>query len=92
MISAAGLVNGGTATFTVLNGSAVVGTPVVSNVVNGLAGAEYSLPAAMAGGIYTIEAVFSGTSSLLGSSDSSHSLTISNVSTDTAAASARDHL
>ena len=56
--------------------------------MNGVANAEYSLPAATAGGIYTIQAVYSGTSSLLGSSDSSHSLTISNASTNTAAASA----
>ena len=88
VISEAGLVNTGTATFTILNGSAVVGTPVVSNVVNGVANAEYSLPASMPGGTYTIQAVYSGTSSLLGSTDSSHSLTISSASTDTAAASA----
>ncbi len=88
VISAAGLVNTGTATFSVLNGSAVVGTPVVSNVMNGVANAEYALPASTPGGIYTIQVVFSGTSSLLGSNDSSHSLTINNVSTSTAAASA----
>ena len=45
VISATGLVNTGTATFTVLNGSAVVGTPVASNVMNGVANAEYALPA-----------------------------------------------
>ncbi len=88
VISAAGLVNTGTVTFTILNGSAVVGTTVVSNVANGLASAEYALPASTAGGTYTIQAVFSGTSSLLGSSDSGHTLTIGNVSTNTAAASA----
>ena len=49
VISAAGLVNTGTATFSVLNGSAVVGTPVVSNVMNGVANAEYALPAATPG-------------------------------------------
>ena len=88
VISATGPVNAGTATFTVLNGSAVVGTPVVSNVMNGVATAEYALPASTSGGIYTIQVVYSGTSSLLGSNDSSHSLTISNVSTSTVAASA----
>ena len=88
VISAAGLVNSGTATFSVLNGSAVVGTPVVSNVMNGVATAEYALPAGVPGGVYTIQVVYSGTSSLLGSSDTSHSLTISNASTSTAAASA----
>ena len=30
VITGAGLVNGGTATFTILNGSTVVGTPVVT--------------------------------------------------------------
>ena len=88
VISAAGRVNTGTATFSVLNGSAVVGSPVTSNVVNGVANAEYALPASTPGGVYTIQVVYSGTSSLLGSNDSSHSLTISNVSTSTAAASA----
>ena len=88
VISAAGLVNAGTATFTVLNGSAVVGTAVTSNVMNGVATAEYALPASTAGGVYTIQVVFSGTSSLLGSSDTSHSLTINDYSTSTAAASA----
>ena len=88
VISAAGLLDAGTATFTILNGSAVVGTPVVSNVINGLATAQYALPASMTGGIYTIQAVFSGTSSLLGSTDDSHSLTVSSASTNTAATSA----
>ena len=88
MISATGLVNAGTATFSILNGSAVVGTPVVSNVMNGVATAEYALPASTPGGVYTIQVVYSGTSSLLGSYDTSHSLTISNASTSTAAASA----
>ncbi len=76
VISASGVVNAGTATFSILNGSAVVGMPVVSNVVNGIATAEYALPAGAPGGVYTIQVVFSGTSSLLGSSDTSHTLTI----------------
>ena len=89
VIDGAGLVDTGTATFTVLNGSAVVGTPVTSNVVNGVANAEYALPASTPGGVYTIQAVFSGTSSTLsGSSDSSHTLTISDAATTTAASSA----
>ena len=88
VISAAGLVNAGTATFTVLNGSAVVGTPVTSNVVNGVANAAIRTAGSTPGGIYTIQVVYSGTSSLLGSTDSSHSLTINNASTNTAAVSA----
>ena len=56
--------------------------------MNGLATAQYALPPGEPGGVYTIQVVFSGTSSLLGSTDTSHSLTISNASTNTAAASA----
>ena len=88
VISADGPVNGGTETFTILNGSTDVGTPVTYNVVNGAASGAYTIPAGTLGGVYTIQAVFSGTSTLSGSSDSSHTLTISDASTTTAASSA----
>ena len=43
--SAAGTVNEGTETFTILNGTTVVGTPVTVNVAAGAASASYVLPA-----------------------------------------------
>ena len=42
VISADGPVNGGTETFTILNGSNVIGTPVTSNVVSGAASDVYN--------------------------------------------------
>ena len=71
VISANGPVNGGTETFTIQSGSNVIGTPVTSNVVSGAASGTYTIPAGTLGGVYTIQAVFSGTSTLSGSSDSS---------------------
>ena len=88
VVSADGPVNGGTETFTILNGSTDVGTPITENVVNGAASGAYTIPAGTLGGVYTIQAVFSGTSTLSGSSDSSHTLTISDAATTTAATSA----
>ncbi len=88
VISADGPVTGGTETFTILSGSTDVGTPITENVANGAASGTYTIPAGTLGGVYTIQAVFSGTSTLSGSSDSSHTLTISNVATTTAATSA----
>jgi Ca2+-binding RTX toxin-like protein len=88
VIGAGKIVNEGTETFTILSGATTVGSPVTVNVVNGAAAAPYGLPPGTTGGTYTIQAVYSGTSNFLGSSDSSHSLTISSVATTTSAASA----
>ena len=88
VISADGPVNGGTETFTILNGSTVIGTPITYNVVSGAASGTYTIPTGTLGGVYTIQAVFSGTSTLSGSSDSSHTLAISDAATTTAASSA----
>jgi hypothetical protein len=87
VIAAGQTVNEGAATFTILSGGTTIGSPVTVNVVNGAATAPYGLPPAAAGGTYTIQAVYNGDSNFLGSSDSSHSLTISSVATTTAAAS-----
>jgi hypothetical protein len=71
-------VNEGTETFTILNGSQVIGsttTPVP--VVNGSASASYTLPGGTRPGQYTIEAEYSGSGGdFLPSADSSHSLTV----------------
>ncbi len=88
VVGAGGPVTGGTETFTILSGSTDVGTPITENVANGAASGTYTIPAGTLGGVYTIQAVFSGTSTLTGSSDSSHTLTISDAATTTAAKSA----
>ncbi len=88
VIYAGGNINQGTATFTVLSGTTVIGTPVTVNVTNGVATATYTLPAATAPATYTIQAVYNGTSLFAGSSDTSHLLTVRAASTTTAAANA----
>ncbi len=59
--STAGTVNEGSVTFTVLNGTQVVGTATKGNVNNGTASVNYNLPAGLAVGTYKIEAVFGTT-------------------------------
>ncbi len=76
VISSSGLVNEGTETFTILNGSTTVGTPVTYNVVSGAVSGAYNLPGGAAAGTYTIQAVYNGTSNYNSSTDSSHFLTI----------------
>ena len=85
--SAAGTVNEGTETFTILSGTAAIGSAVTVNVGNGTASANYVLPAATSTGTYTIQAVYNGTADFVGSTDTSHSLTVSAATTATAAAS-----
>jgi predicted extracellular nuclease len=66
----AGTVNEGTVTFTVRNaGNAVVGLPVVGNVVGGVATANYILPGGTAPQALTITGEFSGGASTSPSSD-----------------------
>jgi hypothetical protein len=77
--SAAGTVNEGTETFTLLNGTTVIGTPVTVNVTRGSASATYTLPAGTPGGTYTIKAVYNGTSNFKTITDTSHSLTVNVV-------------
>jgi hypothetical protein len=81
--STTGAVNEGTETFTILNGAAVVGSPVTVNVLNSLASANYTLPAGTAAGQYVIQATYSGTGNFVGSTDSSHLLTINPAATTT---------
>jgi sugar lactone lactonase YvrE len=74
--SAAGTVNEGTETFTILKGTAVIGTAVTVNVVSGAAHANYALPAGHTAGSYTIRAVYNGDANFITSSDASHALTV----------------
>ena len=86
MTSAAGTVNGGTETFTILIGTTVIGTAVTVNVEDGKASAIYTLPGGTAAGTYTIEVVYNGTADFLGFTDTSQDLVISAAATATAAA------
>ena len=75
--SAAGTVDEGTETFTILSGATVIGLAVTVNVENGTASASDVLLGATAPGTYTIQAVYNGTADFLGSTDTSHTLTVS---------------
>ncbi len=86
--SAAGVVDEGTETFTILNGTTVIGAPVTVNVAAGAASAAYALPAGTGAGTYIIQAVYNGTTNFLGYTDTSQTLTINAAATATAAASA----
>ena len=86
--SAAGTVDEGTETFTILNGTTPVGSPVTVDVSAGAASAVYVLPAGTPAGTYIIQAVYNGTADFGGSSDTSQSLIVSAAATATAAASA----
>ncbi len=74
--SPAGAVDQGNETFTVLNGTTPLGSPVTVGIVSGIASASYTLPAGAYLGTYTIEAVFSGTIDFATSTDTSQTLTI----------------
>src|SRR5262249_54138158 len=86
--SAAGTINEGTATFRVLSGTTVIGSPVTVNVVAGAAATAYALPAGTSGGTYLIEVTYNGTANFLGFTDASHFLTVNAAASAAAAASA----
>jgi hypothetical protein len=86
--STAGTVNEGTETFTILNGTKTIGTPVTVNVAAGAASTSYALPAGTAAGTYTIQAVYNGTTHFQGSSDKSQTLTVNPAPTTSVAGSA----
>jgi Bacterial Ig-like domain (group 3) len=83
--STAGTVDEGTETFSILSGTTVIGSAVIVDVVNGTASASYVLPGATPAGTYTIQAAYNGTADFLGSTDTSHSLTVSPATTSTGA-------
>ena len=74
--SPAGVVDEGTETFSILNGTTLVGSAVTVNVSAGAASASYPLPAGTTTGTYTILSAFNATTNFGGSNDSSHTLTI----------------
>lgn len=85
--SSAGPVNIGTVTFSVVQrelfSEVLVGRPVTSATLNGVATAPYLLPAGSAAGVYFIVASYNGGGDYRASSDSSHTLTVPNAPTAT---------
>ena len=88
--STAGMVNEGTETFTILNGTTIIGVAVTVNVSAGAASAAYALPAGTGAGTYIIQAVYNGTTNFLGYTDTSQDLVINAAATATAAGSLGD--
>lgn len=75
--STSGAVNAGTVTFTLLNGTALVGSSVTSDTVaSGTASASYTLPLGTGAGTYIIQAAFNAGGIFAASTDASHTLTI----------------
>ena len=88
MTSAAGTVNEGTETFTILSGTTVIGSAVTVNVDERRGQRQLrSCPPALRQAPTPSEAVYNGTANFLGFTDTSHSLTVSPAATSTAAAS-----
>ncbi len=81
--SAAGNVNEGTATFTVLSGTTTIGTPLTVNVTNGTATAPYSIPAGTKGGTYSVSIVFNASTNYTTSSNLTAQLIIKPATTTT---------
>jgi uncharacterized repeat protein (TIGR01451 family) len=77
--STTGVVNSGTVTFTVPG----VGTATSGAVSGGSASATLTIPGGTVGGSYTIQAVYSGTTNLSSSTDSSKALTVSGLAATT---------
>jgi hypothetical protein len=78
--STGGTVGTGTVTFTVLQGTTVIGSPLTSGTVTaGVAYATLALPIGMASGSYTIQVVYNPGTGFVTSSDSTHMLTLSRV-------------
>ena len=77
-------INEGTETFTILNGTQVIGnTTTAVNVSNGNVATQYTLPKNTASGQYIIEASYSGTLNYLPATDTLHFLTVSPAGTTT---------
>ena len=74
--STAGTVGEGSETFTVLNGTKVIGTASTGNVAGGKVSVSYNIPANTPVGTYTIKAVYNGTADFLTAMDTAHVLTI----------------
>ena len=89
--STAGTVGEGSETFTILNGTQVIGAATSGNLAGGKVSVSYTIPANTAAGSYTIKAVYNGTAEFLTAMDNSHVLTIT-AATATPAAIAATNL
>ena len=74
--SPGGAVNTGTITFTIMSGATTIGAATSANVVNGTASTAYPIDPGAAIGTYTIQAAYTATTDFGGSSDSTHSLSV----------------
>src|SRR5205085_272550 len=74
--SSAGTVSQGSVTFTVKQGSTVIGTAASGNVTSGAVSVSYTLPAGTSAGTYTIQADYSGGTIFNSSSDTAHTFTV----------------
>jgi hypothetical protein len=84
--AASGTVNGGAVVFAVFDSqNNQIGAQVSGSVSSGSASATYTLPGGTAAANYLISASYSGTTTLAGSSDSTHTLTVSGASAATPA-------
>jgi hypothetical protein len=87
--SAGGTVTGGTATFTVRDaGNNVIGAPASGAVIGGAVTGAYTLPGGTAAQVLTVTVVFSGTADFGGSSDATHTLTVTQATSTVAGANA----
>lgn len=78
--SSLGPVNEGAVTFTVLQGSTVIGSAVTSSISNGQVKAIYVLPGGTPSGSYTLSADYSDSlGNFATSSDKTHTLTVSTM-------------
>jgi len=88
VVSSGVVVNAGTVTFTLRNTSAVIGAAVTVPVVGNLAAASYPLPGMTNAQTLVVSAVYNGTADYAPSSDTSHTLSILQAATATAAVAA----
>jgi hypothetical protein len=88
ILSPSGIVNEGQVTFTILQGLNTIGSPVTVNVSNGIAFTNnYVIPQGTLGGTYIIQVTYNGTANFVSFTDSSHTLIINAVSSNTIAVS-----
>lgn len=84
--STGGTVNSGTVTFIVTQGATQIGTAAgPASVSGGTASATYTLPGGTGAGTYTVVASYTGAGGFTSSSDSAHTLTVSQAATTTTA-------
>ena len=77
LTSTGGAVNTGTVTFLVMNGATLIGKATTSGIVkNGVASVNYTLPAKLAPGNYTIVANYDSSPNVIAASDNSHTLAV----------------